>query len=66
MFALFALAGDVGCSAGPTIAGAVASAAGGSLRIGILSCIVFPVLMLAGLLLEKKLTGNKAQKGAAE
>lgn len=64
MFALFALAGDVGCSAGPTIAGAVASAAGDSLRMGILSCIVFPLLMLAGLLLERKLTENRRKEAA--
>lgn len=65
MFALFALAGDVGCSAGPTIAGAVASAAGDNLRTGILSCIAFPVLMGVGLILERKLVGPRAAKKEA-
>ncbi len=48
MFALLALAGDVGCSGGPTLAGLVSSAAGGNLRVGILAAAVFPALMLAG------------------
>lgn len=46
LFALLALAGDLGCSGGPTLAGFVSSAAGGNLRVGILSAIVFPVLLL--------------------
>lgn len=53
MFAMFALAGDIGCSLGPTLAGAFASAAGGRLGTGILCCIFFPVLMGTGLMLEK-------------
>lgn len=51
MFAFLALAGDLGCAAGPSLAGFAASAAGGNLRMGILSAVVFPVLMLAGVLL---------------
>lgn len=54
MFALLALGGDVGCSGGPTYVGAVSSALGGDLKRGILLAIVFPVLMLAGLLLKKR------------
>lgn len=56
MFALLALAGDLGCATGPTLAGFVSSAYGGSLRAGILAAIVFPVLMLLSMLLlrEKK------------
>lgn len=49
MFAFFALAGDVGCSLGPTIVGNVAGAAGDNLNIGILCGIIFPALLLAGL-----------------
>lgn len=51
MFALFALAGDLGCSSGPTLAGAVAGALGENLRLGILSGVVFPILMIVFLLL---------------
>ena len=50
MFALYALAGDIGCMSGPTITGQVAAASSGSLRIGIFSAIVFPLVMLAGIL----------------
>ncbi len=46
MYALMALAGDLGCSGGPTLVGFVAGAAGGELRMGIIAALVFPVLML--------------------
>ncbi len=46
MYALMALAGDLGCSGGPTVVGMVSGAAGGDLRIGLLAAIVFPLLML--------------------
>ena len=47
--AMLALAGDLGCSGGPTLVGFVSSAFSGNLRLGILTAIVFPVLLLAGL-----------------
>ncbi len=46
MFALFALAGDLGCSAGPTLVGAVSQANGGELKTGLLAAIAFPAVML--------------------
>lgn len=55
MYAMFALAGDIGCGGGPTFAGAVASAFGENLKIGIGAAIVFPVLMALGLFLEQRL-----------
>lgn len=54
MFALFALAEDLGCSAGPGLVGAVAELAGGRLQAGLLAALVFPVLLLGGLLVLKK------------
>ena len=54
MFALLALAGDLGCAGGPTLAGLVSSACGGSLRAGILAALIFPALMLICLLGMKK------------
>lgn len=54
MFAMLALAGDVGCSGGPTLAGFVSSAAGNNLHVGICAALVFPVLMLCSLLVEKR------------
>ena len=49
MFALMALAGDLGCSLGPALVGMVAGKSGGSLKSGLLAAVVFPVLLLAGL-----------------
>ena len=53
-FALMALAGDMGCSGGPTLVGMVSSALGDDLKKGVLAGIVFPVLLLAGLALSRK------------
>jgi len=59
LFALLALAGDAGCSSGPTLVGLVSSAAGGNLRTGILAAIIFPVLFIVGnLALHKPEKGN--------
>ena len=60
MFALLSLAGDVGCTTGPTVAGFVADAAGGNLKIGILASTVFPIFMLVALLMLA-LKKNKAK-----
>lgn len=54
MFAFLALAGDLGCSSGPTLAGFVSSHMGDNLKAGILAAIIFPVLMLAGIFLSRK------------
>lgn len=51
MFALLSLGGDLGCSAGPTVVGLAASAAGGRMQAGLLAGLVFPILLLLGLLL---------------
>ena len=54
MFALLALGGDVGCSGGPTLVGMVSSALGDNLKMGILAGVIFPVLLLSGILLCRK------------
>ena len=54
MFALMALAGDLGCSGGPTLAGAIAGAFGDNLRLGILCAVAFPTLMILGILLIRR------------
>ena len=56
LFALLALAGDLGCSGGPTLVGFVSGALGDQLRLGILAGVIFPVLLLAGLYACRKLT----------
>lgn len=54
LFALLALAGDLGCSGGPTLVGIVSGRMQDDLKIGILSAIVFPVLLLAGILWNRR------------
>lgn len=54
LFAMLALAGDMGCSGGPTLVGMISSAAGGNMRIGILAGVIFPVVLLAGLVFGGK------------
>lgn len=49
MYALMALAGDLGCSSGPSVVGFVANAMNGDLKTGVLVAIVFPIVMLLGL-----------------
>ncbi|MBQ9783859.1 MAG: MFS transporter [Clostridia bacterium] len=46
MFALLALAGDIGCLVGPTAAGWIAEACGNNLKISFLISVLFPVLIL--------------------
>ena len=50
MFALLALAGDLGCSGGPTAVGMAASAFGDNLNLGLLFALVFPIVLILGCL----------------
>lgn len=54
MFAFFALAGDLGCSSGPGLVGLASGLFHGQLKMGLLSAIAFPVLLLAGVWAMKK------------
>ncbi len=45
MYALMALAGDVGCSSGPTVVGLIADSNGGNLKAGLFAAIIFPLLI---------------------
>lgn len=53
MFAMLALAGDVGCAGGPTLAGFISGLAGNDLKAGILAAIVFPVWMVCCLFMGR-------------
>lgn len=55
MFAFLALGGDLGCSGGPTVVGMVSSALGENLKMGILAAIIFPMLLLSGIILCGKM-----------
>lgn len=69
MFALLALAGDLGCSSGPTLVGVVSDAFQGDLKRGLLAAVVFPLLLLVGLLLCRIVSAREAEQtgeGVAE
>ena len=54
MFALLALAGDLGCTTGPTIAGFISGATDGRLQTGLIFAAIFPLILgIATLLLQK-------------
>ncbi len=55
MFALLALAGDLGCSLGPGIVGAVSGAFKDNLKMGIFAAVIFPVLLLIGILWNRQI-----------
>ncbi len=54
MFAMLALAGDIGCTSGPTLVGYVSGIAGDNLKLGIFCAVVFPIGILAALLATKR------------
>ena len=51
MFAFLALAGDFGGTVSPAIVGGFSELAGGNLKIGLLTATVFPLLLVAGILI---------------
>lgn len=66
MFALLAAGGDVGCTAGPLLVGLVsdnisAAESFGSLKVGMLAAMVFPLLMLVCVILLER-AKNKIEK----
>lgn len=63
MFAFLALAGDVGCTAGPTLVGLVTDATDGRLQTGLSFGIIFPAVLSLGLIIYMLI--NKRNKKAA-
>lgn len=61
MFGMLAIFGDIGAAVGPWIAGVVSDAVGLGLKAGLLVAIVFPVMLVIGVMLLKKL--NIQSKG---
>jgi len=49
MYAFMALAGDVGCGAGPTVVGMAANVLDGDLKKGLLAALIFPIFILTGI-----------------
>ncbi len=62
LFCLLALAGDLGCSAGPTLAGMVSSAFGDNIRMGILAAVLFPALLMLCIWRQKRVVARERGK----
>lgn len=62
MFAFLALGGDVGCSLGPTLVGRVSGMFQENLKIGILAALVFPVILLVGIGINKVWSESKNEE----
>lgn len=58
LFAMMALAGDMGCSGGPTLVGLISSQFHDDLKKGILAALVFPFLLLMGILMSSSSAKN--------
>ena len=59
MFAAFALAGDMGCTAGPSIVGFVSGAGDNNISRGLLCSVAFPALMIVSLIIMNLHTKRK-------
>ena len=62
MFAVLALAGDLGCSSGPTFAGMIASQFGDNLKRGILAAVIFPLLLLLSIFVVKRIRSKNGEE----
>ena len=62
MFAFLALAGDLGAAVGPAMVGGIAEAVGGNLKTGLLFAVIFPAVMIFGLILLLKKFGKRTEK----
>ncbi len=58
LFALLALAGDLGCGGGPAFVGMISDNMDGALDKGILYAVIFPVLMIIGLFILDRINKN--------
>ena len=54
MFALLAMAGDIGGSVGPAAVGMITQAANDNMKVGMLSASIFPIVLIMMLLLLKR------------
>ncbi len=64
MFAFLALAGDFGAAVSPTLVGGVAAAAGDDLKIGLLTATIFPILLVAALLILRAKTRKERKRSS--
>ena len=57
LFALLALAGDLGGSLAPSLVGNVSQMSGGDLKTGLLAAVIFPLFLVVSLLILPRFTG---------
>lgn len=62
MFALLALAGDLGCASGPALVGAV-SGDGEGMKSGLFAAMLFPAAMLVLMIIMQKFSRNNDKSG---
>ena len=62
MFAMLALAGDLGCSGGPALVGLVSGIAGENLKLGIFAATIFPAILIICLFLFMKNQNGETPK----
>ncbi len=62
LFALLAMAGDLGGGFGPSLVGNITQQAGDNLRSGLLAGSVFPLIMILALLAMSRLTKTKSPR----
>ncbi len=61
MFALLALAGDVGGTVGPAVVGSVSELSGSNLQSGVLAGVGFPLLLIICIILTRRMNKGKAK-----
>ncbi len=62
LFALLAMAGDLGGAFGPSMVGYATQLAGDDLRMGLRVGCIFPVLLVVGLLMMKRLSAKQGRE----
>lgn len=62
MFAFLALAGDLGAMVSPAMVGGLSEMAGGNLKTGLFVATMFPLILVVGLLILRKLVRNAGNR----
>lgn len=62
MFAFLALAGDFGCSFGPTVVGIATDILNDDIKRGVFAAVIFPILMIISLFVMKKVSKSGGGK----
>lgn len=62
MFAFLALAGDFGAMVSPAMVGGLSEMAGGNLKTGLFVAAIFPLILVVGLLVLRKLVRNAGNR----